>query len=609
MPTGGCTVTPGYILAVDELVDNAKINQEGLPTVQVDAGAINDREVGQISPSKIGGSGATTSTPNDFLYNSPDFVTGVFTDGTFTIGSNQLHSATANFTADDVGRAIVGNGIQPGTKIQVVFNTGLVQLSQNALIQYTDGIVNDGLVIDGLSYQGFYSDTAVFTAEDIGRTVSATNVDLNGSTILDFVNATTVRIDKGQPVNMGGLTFSINGRPIQDSKFTIVGRGVGWALKVVDGVGSVEDYVGFFGGLIAIGGFSVAEDGTLTSGVGPMRLTITPTGDASWGTSPNIIGINSLGQFYAGAANITDAIGRFLSTGDFRLVNNGYTNHSIDTGCVNPALQPLIMSPSGGAIVNPTNVVLNCLTQYSRKYYRSVAKDGVTNTDTSFVSATAVFSKPDEGKLIIGTNIPATTYIKTVTNATTIVLTAATTGTGTALEFYIVPNQTDTLYVDGTPIILTATRKIAARAFKNGEYSDLAVNLFTLDTSIVPNPTISPVSGSYSTSDGTQIETLSDILAGSSIRYNIGNSAGTVPADPTSASGTLISPLNGSTPPSGAITLTTGTWVVKAIAFFGGKTDSSVITFNLVVSRGGGGGAGGAGGGGGGTQFPIRYQY
>lgn len=601
MPTGGCTTTPGYNLDPDELADNAKFNQGFDPTVQVDAGAINDREVGQISPSKIGGSGAVTSTPNTFQYNSPDFVTGVFLDGTFTIGSNQLHSATANFTADDVGRPIVGNGIQPGTKIQIVFNSGLIQLSQNALIQYTDGSVDDSL-----SYFRLVSATANFTVEDNGRIVASSNVDLNGSA-LTFTDSTSCQIDKAQPVNIGGLTFSITGRPVQDAKFTIVGRGVGWALKVVSGVGSVEDYVGFFGGLVSIGGFSVSEDGTLTSGVGPMRLTITPAGDATWGRSPNIIGINSQGQFYSGAASFADAIGRFQNTGDFNLVNNGYTNHNIDTGCVSPALQPVIVSPAGGAIVNPTNVTMNCLTQYSRIYYRSVAKDGVTNTDTSFVSATAAFTKLDEGKVIVGTNIPANTYIKTVTNATTVVLTAATTGTGTVLEFYIVPNQNDTLYVYGGPIILTATRKIAARAFKQGEYSALAVYLFTLDSSTVANPIITPVSGTYSTSDGTQIETLSDQLAGASIRYNIGTSAGTTPADPTSASGTLISPLNSSTAPTGTITLTVGIWVIKAIAYFAGKTDSGVITFNFTVSKGGAGGPGGGGGGGGGGRNPPGY--
>ena len=62
---------------------------------------------------------------------------------------------------------------------------------------------------------------------------------------------------------------------------------------------------------------------------------------------------------------------------------------------------------------------------------RSVA-DGVDSTSITITSATAAFVAGDVGATITGTDIPVGTTILSVTNATTAVLTAATTGTGVA---------------------------------------------------------------------------------------------------------------------------------------------------------------------------------
>lgn len=63
--------------------------------------------------------------------------------------------------------------------------------------------------------------------------------------------------------------------------------------------------------------------------------------------------------------------------------------------------------------------------------------DGVSATSTAWTSATAAFTQADVGRTITGTNIPALTTITTVTNATTLVLSQATTGTGSSLSFTI----------------------------------------------------------------------------------------------------------------------------------------------------------------------------
>lgn len=63
--------------------------------------------------------------------------------------------------------------------------------------------------------------------------------------------------------------------------------------------------------------------------------------------------------------------------------------------------------------------------------------DGVMNSDTSLVSATAAFVAGDVGKTVTGTGIPASTTIASRTNATTVVLSQATTVTGTGKTFVI----------------------------------------------------------------------------------------------------------------------------------------------------------------------------
>lgn len=67
---------------------------------------------------------------------------------------------------------------------------------------------------------------------------------------------------------------------------------------------------------------------------------------------------------------------------------------------------------------------------------RTVA-DGVTNTDTSLVSATAVFTAADVGSQVWGAGIPANTHIVSRTNATTVVLSAATTATASGVTVII----------------------------------------------------------------------------------------------------------------------------------------------------------------------------
>lgn len=69
--------------------------------------------------------------------------------------------------------------------------------------------------------------------------------------------------------------------------------------------------------------------------------------------------------------------------------------------------------------------------------------DGVTNSDTSLTSATAVFTTRDIGASVTGAGIPAGTTIVTVTNGTTVVLSAATTATATGVTITLVGGLND----------------------------------------------------------------------------------------------------------------------------------------------------------------------
>lgn len=65
--------------------------------------------------------------------------------------------------------------------------------------------------------------------------------------------------------------------------------------------------------------------------------------------------------------------------------------------------------------------------------------DAVTTTTTTVTSATAAFTADDVGRTVAGTDIPTGTTIASVTNATTVVLSQAATGshTGNKLSIYI----------------------------------------------------------------------------------------------------------------------------------------------------------------------------
>lgn len=81
--------------------------------------------------------------------------------------------------------------------------------------------------------------------------------------------------------------------------------------------------------------------------------------------------------------------------------------------------------------------------------------DGVLNSTTTVTSASAAFSQSDKGKLISATGITSGTTIASVTNATTVVLSAAATATATGVTLVI-----------GAPLATPSYGTLAATPFK-----------------------------------------------------------------------------------------------------------------------------------------------
>lgn len=602
----GILITPGKTFGPNEKITTAKLNALGTPIANLEEDSVGEFELIEAAVQAIAGDptqfmGKTRIIDRDGtmpgIYQSSDFVPATLTDGAIETGSATLSTPGGILTDADVGRAIIGTGIPAGTIISGRVGATIALLSEALLIQYTDGVITGGTTLT--------SATAVFSPLDNGNTILGTGIP--AGTTGTYVSATQVTLSQAA-TNGTGVVFSVNSRLQSSYHFTIVGRGKGWRFQVdADGLGLMEIYAGTFSAKLQVGKFIQNADGGFTLGAGPSagvpKLTAAANGDFTWGTAAAVIGITHDGKLFAGAATYADAIMKIASSGDVVIAAPGFSAHNIATDAINPVVSPVIASPYGGAIINPTNVSLNCLTKYSRIYYRSVAPDGVTNSTTAFTSASGNFSPNDIGKTITGNGgIQADTVIAAWTSTTAITLSKPTTATATNVDYNVYPTTTDSLYVDGTPLVLTASRHILARAYKNGEYSPLTIYVFTVDAATVSNPYFSPVTGNYATSDGKLTVTIMSPTLGASIRYTTDGTT------PTSAVGTLISPASGATAPTGTCSIW-GSKTVKAIAFKATLADSDVLSAAYVITTGGsggagGGGSGGAGGGGGGHSLP-----
>jgi hypothetical protein len=128
-----------------------------------------------------------------------------FADGHTTAGSTTLTSATANFAAGDVGRAITGQQVAHGTTIAARVSATQVTLSLAAVDTGTADVLSIGpsatqttarFVFNGHTTSGsktVTSATAKFAATDVNAAISGTGIPA-GDTIAVVTNATTVTL-------------------------------------------------------------------------------------------------------------------------------------------------------------------------------------------------------------------------------------------------------------------------------------------------------------------------------------------------------------------------------------------------------------------------------
>jgi hypothetical protein len=137
-----------------------------------------------------------------------------FTDAIITAGSVTLTSATANFTAGDVGSHIAGTAIPAGTTIATYTNSGSITLSNKATATASGATVTIGIArtfADAVTTSAsptLTSATGAFTARDVGLRIAGNGIPI-GATIQAYVNATTITLSANATATATAVTATI----------------------------------------------------------------------------------------------------------------------------------------------------------------------------------------------------------------------------------------------------------------------------------------------------------------------------------------------------------------------------------------------------------------
>lgn len=234
------------------------------------------------------------------------------------------------------------------------------------------------------------SATAIFRAEDVGKAITGTGIPA-GATIATFTSATSVEISANATATATGVTLTIAG-----------GRGLPFCpVRIsVDYKGSNYKLMG--------------------------RAFLGPEGWPGYRSA--------YGSEATVTLNVVDATGLFAWLG----MPSSYWRAivgQIDPDWWLPGEVALPTDTADGFHVNNASGTGGWATT-SAANTRTVT-DGVLNTDTSLVSASAAFTNADVGRQVNGTGITVGTTIASVTNATTVVLSQATTATATGVTVLI----------------------------------------------------------------------------------------------------------------------------------------------------------------------------
>jgi len=243
------------------------------------------------------------------------------------------------------------------------------------------------------------SATAIFRAEDVGKAISGTGIPA-GATIATFTSATSVEISANATATATGVTLTIaggRGLPFCPVRLTLTYKGSSYPLMA-------RAYLGPEGW---------------------------PGQRAPHGTAATV------------TLNVVDA------TGTFAWLDMPSSYWRAIVGQINPDwwLPGQVVDPAttadGFRVLNASGTG-GWATTYAANT-RTVT-DGVLNTDTSLVSASASFTSADVGRAVAGSGITVGTTIDSVTDPTTVVLSDATTATATGVTVLIGTNVEAPIY-------------------------------------------------------------------------------------------------------------------------------------------------------------------
>ncbi|MDT4989799.1 MAG: hypothetical protein QOI74_3893, partial [Micromonosporaceae bacterium] len=339
----------------------------------------------------------------------------VVTDGVTNTG-NVLVSATAKFTAGDVGMPIVGAVPFPAAATTIVSVTSptmavlsLPSSTPLVLSSISTATISASRVTsgDGHTMVGdtdVTSATAAFTASDVGRAISGTNIP-NATTIKSVTSPTAAVMSAEATLTATTTVFTIAApRTVADGT-TVPGTTVTTSANffAATDVGKTIS-----GGTIPAGAtivsFTDAKNVVLSA---PPTAAVAGTVTFTVGARTVADGVTAIGT------TVTSASAAFTAVDAGKPISGGTIPAGATISTINSLTSVVISAP---ATAVGTAVALTIGPK--------VATDGTTIVPT-YTSATAVFTSADVGRPIYGPLIPAGTTVVAQSGGTIATLSAA----------------------------------------------------------------------------------------------------------------------------------------------------------------------------------------
>ncbi|HET7487841.1 MAG TPA: kelch repeat-containing protein [Acidimicrobiales bacterium] len=377
-----------------------------------------------------------------------------------TPGSTQLRSASATFSAADVGRPLAGPGMAPGATVAAVVDAGTVTMSTPAPatpapvqlgpvqldVHLAERSLFGAIRADDVSLRlapvrvftdgvedttsSFRSASANFSAADVGKYVVASGV-AEGTTVVSVPDPATVVLSAPAPYAASSVQFWLSTATFTDG--------------VVDGttLSSTSAH------------FSADDVGAVVSGAGIYSATsIAEVRDGSTAVLSQPAFANGTGVAFRVGPVRADDVGRPVS-GDG--IASGAT-------VAQAIAADLVVLSAGGTATSSPAVTLGARDLSVTSPGRTVADAEATYGSAVLASPSGAFAATDIGRSVTGGGIAPATTIVAVDGATSATLSAAAT-----------PTATGSVTLGSTHPVTRVAGLGPAKAIAAGEHFSLAV--------------------------------------------------------------------------------------------------------------------------------------